>query len=82
MTEPLIVSELRRENAVLRVELDRMRRQEAWVAAIAAERVRVLEDGLREIASQRRGQGWLIARILSTPLNWQARPRPALRRVR
>ena len=63
---PLIVQELRRENAKLRHEVARLKRQEAFFAAVARKRVAHLESGLRSVAD--RGYAKRVRRILSAPM--------------
>jgi hypothetical protein len=68
--EPIIVQQLRSDNAALKAENARLRRQEAWVFAVAARRVRVLEAGLQGIADTGKGFRKRVRRILDTPQDW------------
>ncbi len=63
---PQIVTELRRENAALRAEVARWKRQEALVAAVGRSRIAWLEAGLRSMAFP--GRKKHVARILAAPV--------------
>jgi hypothetical protein len=66
---PLIVLELRRENAALRAEVERWRRQERWVFGVAVRRIQVLEDGIRSLGARVGGRK-RAARILAQPVDY------------
>lgn len=65
---PQIVEQLRGENAKLKAEVARLRRQDAWFAEVARLRIAHLENGIRQLSD--RGHAKLARRIIETPVDW------------